>query len=103
MRRIDILIYGFLLFLAGPALYFLLQVMGVSALTAGIWVQTGFTVGLVLWLGTYVFRVVGRKMTYNTQMQDYKEAVKAKRVEAYYEQQEEKEADQAPKDQTPKA
>ncbi len=94
MRRIDVLTYGLGLFVAGPVLYFLLQAVGIPALTAGIWVQTLFVIGIVAWLATYVFRVLLSKMTYNTQMQDYKEAVLAKRAEEYFQKQAEQEAQQ---------
>jgi len=91
MRRLDILYYGLALVLAGPVLYGLLQLCGLSALVSGLVVQALFVGGVILWLGSYVFRVFFQKMTFNQQMQDYKTAVLEKRAEAYYEQLEEAE------------
>ncbi|WP_287127832.1 DUF3007 family protein [Candidatus Cyanaurora vandensis] len=84
MRRLDILTYTLVLLVLGPLLYGVLQLVGLSALNAGLVVQALFVAGVILWLGSYVFRVFFRKMTYNQQMKDYKDAVLEKRAEAYY-------------------
>lgn len=91
MRRLDILNYGLGLLVLGPALYFLLQAVGLSAVNAGLWVQGFFTVGLVGWVFTYLFRVVFSKMTYSTQLKDYREAVLEKRAEEYVKKMEKEE------------
>jgi hypothetical protein len=81
MRRIDVLWIGAGLIVAGIGFYALFSAFGLSAISAGIWSQLLFLMGLIAWIGTYVFRVTGRKMTYNTQMRDYKLAVLQKQRE----------------------
>lgn len=81
MRRIDVLWIGAGLFIAGIVFYALFSAFGLSSVSAGIWSQLLFLIGLIAWIGTYVFRVTGRKMTYNTQMRDYKLAVLQKQRE----------------------
>lgn len=81
MRRIDALGIGMGVLLGGGLLYGLLQVVGVDAIQAGIWTQAVLIGGLVLWVLSYLFRVVNQDMTYNQQIQDYKEAVLQKRLE----------------------
>lgn len=81
MRRIDALGIGLGVLLGGGLLYGLLQVVGVDAIQAGIWTQAVLIGGLVLWVLSYLFRVVNQDMTYNQQIQDYKEAVLQKRLE----------------------
>lgn len=81
MRRIDAIAIAFAIFIAGGVIYGLLQVTGLDSVTAGIWSQFILVAGLVGWLGTYLFRVFGKKMTYNQQLQDYEDAVLQKRLE----------------------
>ncbi|UFP95100.1 DUF3007 family protein [Gloeobacter morelensis] len=81
MRRIDAVYIGLGVLAAGGLLYLLLGLFGLSRIDAGLWSQLLLVVGLVAWVGSYVFRVFGRKMTFNTQMRDYKEAVLQKRRE----------------------
>ncbi|BAC91183.1 DUF3007 family protein [Gloeobacter violaceus] len=81
MRRIDAVYIGLGVLVAGGLLYLLLGLFGLSRIDAGLWSQLLLVVGLVVWVGSYVFRVFGRKMTFNTQMRDYKEAVLQKRRE----------------------
>ncbi len=81
MRRIDAIAMAFGVFTAGGITYLLLQLAGLDNLAAGIWSQVLLVGGLVAWLCTYLFRVVTQKMTYNQQLQDYKEAVLQKRLE----------------------
>ena len=81
MRRRDAIAIAFGVFTAGGITYLLLQLAGLDNLSAGIWSQVLLVGGLVAWLCTYLFRVAGQKMTYNQQIQDYKEAVLQKRLE----------------------
>ncbi|MGB3512973.1 MAG: DUF3007 family protein [Microcoleaceae cyanobacterium] len=81
MRRIDAIGISLGIFIAGGILYFILQVVGVNAIEAGIWTQAVLVGGLVGWLLTYLFRVTNSNMTYNQQLKDYEEAVIQKRFE----------------------
>lgn len=81
MRRIEVIGIGIGIFTAGGILYFILQVVGVNGVEAGIWTQAVLVGGLVGWLLTYLFRVTNSNMTYNQQLKDYEEAVLQKRLE----------------------
>ena len=81
MRRIDAIGIGIGIFAAGGILYFVLQVVGVNGVEAGIWTQAVLVGGLVGWLLTYLFRVTNSNMTYNQQLKDYEEAVIQQRLE----------------------
>ncbi|GFH52137.1 hypothetical protein CTEN210_08613 [Chaetoceros tenuissimus] len=55
---------------------------GVDGIEAGKWIGVGFTFfTTVLWVGTYIFRVATKDMTYAKQLKDYENAVIAKRLE----------------------
>jgi hypothetical protein len=81
MRRIDVIGIGLLIFLAGGLLYVLFRTFGLDTFDAGVWSQAIFLVGLIGWVSTYLFRVVGGKMTYNQQRDDYETAVLQKRLD----------------------
>jgi Protein of unknown function (DUF3007) len=81
MRRIDVFGIGLLIFLAGGLLYALLRTFGLDTFNAGVWSQVIFLTGLIGWVATYLFRVVGGKMTYNRQRDDYETAVLQKRLD----------------------
>jgi membrane protein implicated in regulation of membrane protease activity len=81
MRRIDAIGIGFAIFIAGGLAYVILQQVGLDSLDAGIWTQVLLMAGLVGWLFTYLFRFATHRMTYNQQLEDYKEAVLQKRLE----------------------
>jgi Protein of unknown function (DUF3007) len=81
MRRIDVLAIGVAVFLAGGLLYAVLKVAGLDTFDAGIWSQVIFLVGLLGWVSTYLFRVVGGKMTYDRQRDDYETAFLQKRLD----------------------
>lgn len=58
------------------------QVFGIDGIEAGRWIGVGFTFfTTVLWVGTYIFRVATKDMTYAKQLKDYENAVIAKRLE----------------------
>ncbi|HEY9763825.1 MAG TPA: DUF3007 family protein [Trichocoleus sp.] len=80
MRRIDVLGVGFGVFLAGGAVYLALNLLGLDALSAGIWSQVVLVGGLIGWLVTYLSRVLSQNMTYNQQVKDYEDAVLQKRL-----------------------
>ncbi len=81
MRKIDVIGIGLGVFAAGGLVYIILQVAGLDSLEAGIWSQVLLVGGLVGWVATYVYRAVGKKMTYHQQRQDYEEAYLKKRLE----------------------
>ena len=82
MRRIDVIGFGFAVFLVGGGAYLVLQLVGLDSLSAGVWSQVLLIVGLVSWVATYLFRALTQNMTYNQQLKDYEEAVLQKRLEA---------------------
>lgn len=56
--------------------------LGVDGIEAGKWIGVGFTAfTTVLWVGSYIFRVATKDMTYAKQLKDYENAVIAKRLE----------------------
>jgi Protein of unknown function (DUF3007) len=81
MRRLDVLGIGLIIFLTGGLLYALLRTFGLDTFDAGIWSQAIFLLGLVGWVLSYVFRVVGGKMTYHQQLDDYETAILQKRLD----------------------
>ncbi|MCL2924265.1 MAG: DUF3007 family protein [Trichodesmium sp. MAG_R04] len=81
MRRIDAIGISIGIFVGGGLIYFVLQVVGINSINAGIWTQAVLVGGLVVWLMTYLFRVTNSDMTYNQQLKDYEEAVLQKRLE----------------------
>lgn len=81
MRRIDVLGIGIGFFAAGGVLYVILRIAGLNSLDAGLWAQAGLVLGIVLWLLSYLLRVVTKNMTYNQQLQDYEDAVLQKRLD----------------------
>jgi sugar phosphate permease len=82
MRRIDAILIGVGLMLAGALVYGGLQLVGLNATDAGIWTQALLVVGLVGWLLTYLVRAMTQNMTYSQQLQEYKEAVLQKQLDA---------------------
>jgi hypothetical protein len=82
MRRIDVIWISLAVLVAGGGVYWLLQVVGVEAASAGVWTQFVLILGLLGWVGTYVYRALTKQMTYVQQLQDYEEAVLQKRYEA---------------------
>lgn len=80
MRRLDVLGVGFGVFLAGGLVYLALNLLGLDALSAGIWSQVVLVGGLIGWLATYLGRVLTQNMTYNQQVKDYEDAVLQKRL-----------------------
>mmetsp|Transcript_22682 Transcript_22682/g.39150 ORF Transcript_22682/g.39150 Transcript_22682/m.39150 type:complete len:179 (-) Transcript_22682:15-551(-) len=82
LRNVDVILLG-----AGAvggmfALYYVLVALGVQQEKAGNIVGGVIAVGSVLlWTGTYVFRVANKDMTYAQQLRDYENAVLRKRYE----------------------
>ncbi len=75
MRRIDVIGIGLAVLAAGGIVYLLFQLAGLDSVSAGIWSQALLVGGLVLWVLTYLFRVLTQKMTYNQQLKNYETAV----------------------------
>jgi membrane protein implicated in regulation of membrane protease activity len=82
MRRIDALGIGLALLAAGGLIFLGLCVAGLDGNSAGLWAQSLFFVGLMVWLFTYLARAVSGTMTYHQQRSEYEEAVLKKRFEA---------------------
>jgi hypothetical protein len=81
MRRIDVIAIGVGIFLAGGGVYVVLRGIGLDNIDAGVFSQVTLVVGLIVWLGSYVYRAVTQNMTYNRQLKDYEDAVLQKRFE----------------------
>jgi hypothetical protein len=82
MRRVDVLGIGLGFFLTGGLVYGLLLGLGIESQKAGIWAQAVLVGGLILWLCSYIFRVLTHDMTYHQQIKDYEEALIQKRWES---------------------
>lgn len=66
----------------GYASYYGLQAAGVEPGMAGNFVQAGIFLGICIgWVGSYLYRVATKKMTYVQQLKDYEDAVMKKRLE----------------------
>jgi hypothetical protein len=81
MRRIDVILIGIGILVAGGGLYILFQSIGFDSTHAGIWSQAVLVGGLVIWLLTYLGRVLTQRMTYDEQLKRYEDAVLQKRLE----------------------
>lgn len=81
MRRIDVIAIGAGVFIAGGLLYIAFDWAGMDSLSAGIWSQVVFVIGLLGWTGSYLFRVATKNMTYYQQVEDYEDAVLQKRLD----------------------
>ncbi|NJR52273.1 MAG: DUF3007 family protein [Leptolyngbyaceae cyanobacterium CSU_1_3] len=81
MRRIDVVGITVGLFVVGGLAYLLLETIGLDSMSAGIWSQVLLVGALIVWLVTYLTRVLSQNMTYNQQLEDYREAVLKKRFE----------------------
>jgi hypothetical protein len=79
MRRIDVLAIGLGFFLLGGLVYGLLMGAGIDSQKAGIWAQAILVGGLILWLFSYIFRVLTHDMTYHQQIKNYEESMIEKR------------------------
>lgn len=81
--RKDIILIGVGLIGMGFFLNWLLQsVFQMDAIMAGNYAQLIIFVGLCVgWIGSYLFRVATKQMTYAKQLEDYEEAVMQKRLE----------------------
>ncbi len=90
MRRIDAIALITAFFLSGGLVYVVLQAIGLDNQQAGIWSQAFLVGGLILWLLSYVFRVLTHDMTYHQQIKDYEETVIKKRWESMTPEEQEK-------------
>ena len=81
--RKDVILIGVVLIAMGYILYYGLQyAFGMDAIMAGNWAQLIIFLGLCIgWIGSYLFRVATKQMTYAKQLDDYEEAVMRKRLE----------------------
>ena len=81
MRRIDAIGISLGVFVAGGLTYLILQWVGLDSMNAGIWSQVLLVSALVVWVFSYLTRVLSKDMTYDQQLRDYEEAVLQKRLE----------------------
>jgi hypothetical protein len=81
MRRIDAIGIGLGVFIAGGLAYIGLQLVGLDVQQAGVWSQVLLVSGLIGWLATYIFRAVGKNMTYHQQREQYEQAFFQKRLD----------------------
>ena len=81
MRRIDAIGISLGVFAAGGLAYLVLQLVGLDSMNAGIWSQVLLVSVLVVWVFSYLTRVLSKDMTYDKQLRDYEEAVLQKRLE----------------------
>jgi hypothetical protein len=81
--RKDVILIGAAIFAAGYGLYYGLQfAFGMEPGIAGNYVQLIVVLGLCLgWIGSYLWRVATKNMTYVVQLRDYEDAVMARRLE----------------------
>ncbi|RMF25762.1 MAG: DUF3007 family protein [Cyanobacteria bacterium J083] len=80
MRRIDAITICLAVFIAGGLAYLTLKLLGLKSDSAGVWSQAILVIGLLAWLGTYLFRVGTKNMSYNQQLKNYEDAVLEKRL-----------------------
>lgn len=81
MRRIDAIAIVFAFFIFGGFAFWSFRAFGFEATNAGVWSQVVLVGVLLAWVSTYLFRAVTQTMTYNQQIDDYKKAFLAKRLE----------------------
>ncbi|GBO52161.1 hypothetical protein APA_5251 [Pseudanabaena sp. lw0831] len=81
MRRIDAIAIMVAFFGFGGVAFWVFRASGLDATNAGVWSQVVLIGVLIAWISTYVFRAVTKTMTYNQQLDDYKKAVLAKKLE----------------------
>lgn len=80
--RKDVILIGLGLIGLGYVMYYGLQAAGMDAGMAGNWVQLVIFLGICVgWVGSYLWRVATKQMTYVKQLEDYEEAVMKKRLE----------------------
>ncbi|KFF41603.1 MAG: Protein of unknown function (DUF3007) [Candidatus Atelocyanobacterium thalassa isolate SIO64986] len=81
MKRIDVIIISLCIFAGGGFIYIAFRLIGLDHLSAGLWSQVLFILGLLGWTSTYLFRVANKNMTYNQQLKNYEDAVLQKYIE----------------------
>jgi len=80
--RKDVILIGAGLTGGGFFFKWALETAGVDPIMAGNYAQLIVFVGLCFgWIGSYLFRVATKQMTYAKQLEDYEEAVMQKRLE----------------------
>lgn len=76
MRRIDVLLIGLGLLTIGGLIYWVLLALGTESAKAGLWSQVILVGGGgLVWVGSYLRRVLTGRMTLHQQLRDYEEAV----------------------------
>ncbi len=73
MTRGKVLLIGLIVLLLGGAGYVGFDALGLKGFSAGIAAQSLLVLIVVVWTGSYLFRVVTGKMTYMEQRRRYRE------------------------------
>jgi hypothetical protein len=81
MSRLNAIAISVSVFAVGGMGYLALKWAGVDSINAGIWSQLILVVIVLVWTGSYLFRVSTNKMTYMQQLKEYEDAVIEKRLE----------------------
>ena len=73
MSRLNVLLVGLLVLVLGGVGYGVFNAVGFDGASAGIAAEAVLVVIVVLWTGSYLFRVVTGNMTYMEQRRRYRE------------------------------
>ena len=73
MSRLNVLLVGLLVLVLGGVGYGMFNAVGFEGASAGIAAEAVLVVIVVLWTGSYLFRVVTGNMTYMEQRRRYRE------------------------------
>ena len=73
MSRLNVLLVGLLVLVLGGVGYGVFNAVGFEGASAGIAAEAVLVVIVVLWTGSYLFRVVTGNMTYMEQRRRYRE------------------------------
>ncbi len=74
MTRAKVIQLGFLMIAIGAVGYFLFRLGGLDGQSAGIASEAILVVGVLVWTGSYLLRVISGKMTFMEQRKRYRKA-----------------------------
>ncbi len=74
MTRAKVIQIGLIVFLLGGIIYALFRSFGLEDLSAGIASEAILILVVLVWTGSYLFRVVNGQMTFNKQRERYRDA-----------------------------
>ena len=78
MTRAKVLFIGLIVLALGGVGYLGFEALGIRGFSAGIAAQSLLVLIVVVWTGSYLFRVVTGQMTYMNQRRRYREVYDAK-------------------------